>query len=648
MYSARKGVICLDSLLDQIHSPADLKRFPRESLPQLATEIRNFLVETLAETGGHLGANLGVVELTIALHYVFDSPRDRLVWDVSHQCYTHKLLTGRRDRFATLRQFGGISGFTRRNESEHDAFDAGHGGTSISAALGMARAREILGQPGQVIAVIGDGALTSGMALEALNDAGHATTNLLVVLNDNAMAISPNVGALAGYLSRLRSGDSYLRAKANFEALMQHLPGGGRIVDTVERLKAGLKQLVTPGMLFEDLGFTYLGPVEGHHLSVLINSLQQARRIEGPVLLHVLTEKGKGYLPAENHRSRLHGVTAFDIESGEPRAETTERTFTRAFGTAMTRLAGEYPQLVAITAAMCDGTGLGEFQRRYPRRFFDVGMAEEHAVTLAAGMAAEGLHPVAAIYSTFSQRAYDQLLHDVCLPKLPVILALDRAGLVGDDGPTHHGVFDLAFLRAMPNMTVMAPACLAELEAMLIVALQHDGPCAIRYPKGEVRLQDAGEIASIAEGRSALVREGNDVILVAVGSMVAIALQVVELLALRGIAVGVVNARFVKPLDEETLTTTIRRSCLAVTLEEGVLTGGFGSAVLELLEREGIATPVWRIGIPDMFVEHGARDILLAQLGIVPEKIAETISAMLPSHPGVKASLLQARRAALL
>ncbi|HEY3376521.1 MAG TPA: 1-deoxy-D-xylulose-5-phosphate synthase [Armatimonadota bacterium] len=612
-------------MLASIKSPEDLKRVPREQLPQLADEIRAELLSTLAETGGHLGSNLGVVELTLALHYVFESPTDRLVWDVSHQIYTHKLLTGRRERFATLRQLDGLSGFAKRAESPHDAFDAGHGGTSISAALGMARARALCGTPGRVVAIIGDGSLTSGMAFEGLNDAGHANTNLLVVLNDNAMAISPNVGALAGYLSRVRSEPGYLRAKENFETLMQRLPGGGTVVEVVERLKSSVKQMVSPGMLFEELGFTYLGPVDGHDIPALLGHLQQARRLEGPVLLHVLTTKGKGYSLAENHRSRLHGVSAFNLASGEPLACEESRTFTAEFGRAACREAASNPKVVAISAAMCDGTGLDAFARQFPTRFFDVGMAEEHAVTLAAGMACEGLRPVTALYSTFAQRAYDQILHDVCLQQLPVIFALDRAGLVGEDGPTHHGVFDLSFLRMMPHMSVMAPATRGELAAMLTLALRQPGPCAIRYPKGKATLEEAGSLESLAAWRAAVLRDGHDVALFAIGSMVPMAVHAAELLAAQGVEATVVNARFVKPLDAETLLGVGRRVPFVVTLEENVVMGGFGSAVQELFAAAAVATPVHLHGIPDRFVEQGKRSILFKRLGLAPEGIVELV-----------------------
>lgn len=623
----------MTSLLASITGPDDVKRIPREQLPQLAADIRQFLLEALAQTGGHLGANLGIVELTIALHYIFQSPVDRFVWDVSHQIYPHKLLTGRQEQFPTLRQFGGLSGFAKRGESEHDAFDAGHGGTSISAALGMARARTLTHTPGRVIAIIGDGALTSGMALEALNDAGHSPTNLLVVLNDNAMAISPNVGAMARYLSRARSDPGYRRMREAFETLMHRVPGGDTVVEMVERLKAGVKQMFVPGMLFEDLGFTYLGPVDGHDISALLGTLSQARQMEGPVLLHALTTKGKGYTPAEVHSSCLHGVAAFDLESGEPVDSNTEETFTETFGTTLCRLAEQDERIVAITAAMGDGTGLTSFRHQFPTRFFDVGMAEEHAVTLAAGMAVEGLRPVVAIYSTFLQRAYDQILHDVCLQHLPVVLALDRAGFVGEDGPTHHGVFDLSYLRMIPHMTVMAPATRDEARAMFAYALQLESPSAVRYLKGTGVSCDAGPLDTIAHGEAAVLRTGDDVALIAIGSMVAPALQAADLLAREGIAATVVNARFVSPLDAPTLLSVTRHVRAVVTIEENVLAGGFGSAVDELLVAHGVATPRLALGIPAEFIEHGARSILLAHLGLDAEGIATASRSLLSAHP---------------
>lgn len=611
--------------LSQISSPDDLKKLSIAHLPEMAEEIRAFLVSSLAKTGGHLGANLGVVELTIALHYVLDSPRDRIVWDVSHQCYVHKLFTGRRELFAGLRQLDGLSGFAKREESEHDAFDAGHGGTSISAALGMVRARRLQGINGRVVAVIGDGSLTSGMALEALNDAGHDNANLLVVLNDNAMAISPNVGGMARYLSRIRSEPGYLRAKKKFESAMSNIPGGKRVVRLVDRLKAGVKQVVSPGMLFEELGFTYFGPVDGHDIQMLIDALLQTQHLDGPVLLHVLTTKGKGYIPAEEHHSCLHSVSAFDPDSGQPQQQSAGDTFTEAFGSCMCQLAADDSRVVAINAAMCDGTGLDQFYHDYPKRFFDVGMAEEHAITLAAGMACEGLRPVAALYSTFSQRAYDQLLHDVCLQNLPVVLALDRAGLVGEDGPTHHGVFDFSFLRAMPNMTIMAPATLAELSVMLKYALTLNGPATIRYPKGKAQMLEAGELALIEQGKAAQLRSGEDIALLAIGSMVSLALETAKLLEEAGISCSVVNARFVKPLDEELLCQIVEKSKLVVTLEENCLAGGFGSAVQEMLAQRRITKPLQLLGIPDRFIEHGSSAKLLERIGLTPQKMTDDI-----------------------
>jgi len=629
----RKGLARVTSLLEQIESPADVKQIPRAQLPQLAEEIRQYLVQTLAQTGGHLGANLGVVELTLALHYIFESPRDAFVWDVSHQIYTHKLLTGRRAAFPTLRQLGGLAGFAKRAESPHDVFDAGHGGTSISAALGMARARAQVGAPGHVIAIIGDGALSSGMALEALNDAGRSDLNLLVILNDNAMAISPNVGALAGHLNRVRSGKQYRWAKTRCKALLLRLPGGRRMLAMLERVKAGLKQMVIRGMLFENLGFTYIGPVDGHDLPALLDILAQVRDLSGPVLLHVLTAKGKGYSPAENHHCRLHAVPVFDLETGQPVEASAGDTFTEVFGAAACRLAEDDPRVVTISAAMCDGTGLTPFRDRFPGRFFDVGMAEEHAVTAAAGMAREGLRPIVAIYSTFLQRAYDQILHDVCLQGYPVIFALDRAGIVGEDGPTHHGVFDLSYLRMMPGLTVMAPATLAELDAMLAAALRLDGPCAIRYPRGRGGLDAAGAVDGIARGRAAVLRDGEDVALLAIGAMAGPAVAAAALLADQGIDAAVVNARFVKPLDLETLLRVAGRVPRLVTIEENVVAGGFGTAVAQALSEHGRTLPCTHLGIPDRFVEHGARAMLLRRLGLDAEGIAAAVAAALSGLP---------------
>jgi 1-deoxy-D-xylulose-5-phosphate synthase len=619
------------SLLAQVHSPEDLKRLAPDQLPALAAEIRHVLLETLAQTGGHLGANLGVVELTLALHYVFTSPHDSFVWDVSHQCYTHKLLTGRQALFPTLRQLDGLSGFAKRAESPHDLFEAGHGGTSLSAALGMARARALQAKDGRVVAVIGDGALTSGMALEALNDAGHANTNLLVVLNDNAMAISPNVGGMARYLSRLRSEPGYLRAKGQFETLMGRLPGGITLVEFIERLKAGVKQLVIPGMLFEELGFTYLGPIDGHDLPALMDALRQARRLDGPVLVHVLTTKGKGYAPAESHQSRLHGVPAFKLESGEPRDASPTETYTEAFGRSLCALAAADERVVAITAAMCENTGLTGFRQTFPARFFDVAMAEEHAVTMAAGLATEGMRPVVAIYSTFLQRGFDQILHDVCQQNLPVVFALDRAGVV-EDGPTHHGAFDLSYLRLMPNLTLMVPATLEELAAMLAEALRLPGPCALRYPRGDCALLHAGPLSALTARKASILRAGDDVALMAVGTQVVTALAAADRLAHEGIRATVVNARFVKPLDAETLMGVAQRVRALITLEENTLIGGFGSAVAELLQARGLVLPRLHLGLPDAFVEQGPRAALLARVGLEPEAVVRAVHRLLPTR----------------
>ncbi len=620
-----KGLARVTSLLEQIESPADVKQIPRAQLPQLADEIRQFLLQAVAQTGGHLGANLGVVELTLALHYIYDSPTDAFVWDVSHQAYTHKLLTGRRDQFSTLRQFGGLAGFVKRAESPHDAFDAGHGGTSLSAALGIARGRVRMGTPGKVLAVIGDGALNSGMALEALNDAGHSSENLLVILNDNAMAISPNVGALASYLNKLRSRPEYRRVKTRFKAFLQRVPGGRHLIDLIERIKAAVKQMVIRGMFFEDLGFTYIGPVDGHDINKLLDILQQVREMSGPVLLHVLTAKGKGYSPAENHHCRLHAVPEFDLETGAPVRPSTGDTFTEVFGDAVCRLAEVDSRVTAISAAMCDGTGLADFRACFPERFYDVGMAEEHAVTMAAGMAREGLRPIVAIYSTFLQRSYDQIIHDVCLQRFPVIFALDRAGLVGEDGATHHGVFDLSYLRTMPHLTLMAPASLDELPAMLDAALRMETPCAIRYPRGSANLAEAGALDGIAAGRAAVLRDGADVALFAIGTMVGPALEAAERLAEHGIDATVINARFVKPLDTETLLDCAGRVRYIVTVEENVVTGGFGAAVAQALAEHGFTVPCRNLGIPDRFIEHGARGLLLHQLGLDADGIAAAV-----------------------
>ncbi|MGQ9523933.1 MAG: 1-deoxy-D-xylulose-5-phosphate synthase [Armatimonadota bacterium] len=615
-------------LLNSINSPADLKALSIEELERLAAQIRAELVSVLARNGGHLASNLGVVELTVALHSVFNSPRDKIIWDVGHQSYVHKLLTGRRSGFHTIRQLGGLSGYCRREESPHDPFGAGHGSTSISAALGFAVARDALGGTERIVAVIGDGALTGGMAFEALNAAGHLKTDVLVVLNDNEMSIAKNVGGLASYLSRLRTDPHYLKARQDFEALARSLPMGRSIVDVVERLKASVKHLVLPGMLFEELGFTYLGPVDGHSIPALRRALEEADRLRGPVLLHVHTVKGKGYPPAEKDAVRFHGCPPFDVDSGDAMVDSGGPiTYTQAFAKALVRLASQDERIVAVTAAMPEGTGLSEFGRRFPKRLFDVGMAEEHAVTFAAGMAAAGLRPVVAIYSTFLQRSYDQILHDVALQNLPVTFCLDRAGLVGDDGPTHHGAFDLSYLRTIPGIVVMAPADENELGAMLKTALAHPGPVAIRYPRSPGRgvpIEEDPEPIPI--GRSVLLRPGREAAILAVGSMVGPALEAAGMLAQAGIDAAVVNVRCVRPLDEALLVDLADRIPLLVTVEENSVVGGFGSAVLEALNSAGRShVRVIRLGLPDAFVEHGSRQLLLKMVGLSAEGIRDAV-----------------------
>lgn len=620
----------MSDILNTIRSPEDVKKLTEEELLILAEEIRERLISVVSRTGGHLAPSLGVVELSIALHKVFDSPTDKIVWDVGHQAYAHKLLTGRVEEFETLRQLGGISGFPRRQESPHDAFGVGHGSTSVAAALGMAKARDVLGGNEHVVAVIGDGSLTGGLALEALNYAGHLKTGLIVILNDNEMSISPSVGALANYLSRIRLDPHYVRAKDNFDNVVGRLPRGSSMLEGLRRFKGGLLHLILPGMFFEELGFGYHGPIDGHDLGALIDILEHVKSLKGPLLLHVLTQKGKGYAPAENDATRYHGVGAFDIETGEPVINGSGHSYTSVFGETAIKLAERDPRVVAITAAMCSGTGLDEFSKRFssPRRYFDVGMAEESAVTFAAGLATQGVVPIVAMYSTFLQRSYDQVLHDVCLQKLPVVLAIDRAGIVGEDGPTHHGVFDISYLRHIPNLTLMAPADLTELAAMLVTASDLGGPAAVRYPR-EVGEQYPSELPeSIEIGKGRLLRDGDDVAIISIGSMTSRALAAADLLAAHDINAAVFDARFVKPLDTDAILSLARRCRGVATVEENVLAGGFGSLVLETLTVAGLTDiPTLRLGIPDAFVEHGARSLLLKKLGLDAEGIAEQISA---------------------
>ncbi|MCL4514124.1 MAG: 1-deoxy-D-xylulose-5-phosphate synthase, partial [Firmicutes bacterium] len=598
----------MSSLLETINEPADLKKLNQSQLEELAREIRQVIVQTLAQNGGHLAPSLGVVELTLALHLTFDSPQDKIVWDVGHQAYVHKLITGRREQFSTIRQYGGLSGFPKRRESPHDTFETGHSSTSISAALGMVIARDLRKENYQVVAVIGDGAMTGGMAFEALNHAGQLGKNFIVILNDNEMSISHNVGALSTYLTKLRIDPTYHRAKDDVEYVLSRIPRIGKtMVRAAERLKDSVRYLLVPGRIFEDLGFSYFGPIDGHNLELLVDTFKEARACEGPVLIHVLTQKGRGYLPAEKNPEIFHGVGRFDEKTGEILRESSHPTYTEVFGRTLARLGETNEKIVAVTAAMPDGTGLRRFAEKFPNRFFDVGIAEEHAVTLAAGMAAQGMRPVVAIYSTFLQRAYDQILHDVCLPNLPVVFAIDRAGLVGQDGPTHHGVFDLSYLRHMPNMTVMAPRDENELQHMLKTALLHHGPVAVRYPRGEgpgAPLSE--EWRQLALGCGEVLREGGDLLILAIGAMVAPSLAAAEILAVAGVEATVVNSRFLKPLDTELLCRLAARTPRVVTVEENVLMGGFGSAVAELFTRKGMyKVRTLSLGIPDRFIEHG-------------------------------------------
>ena len=618
----------MTKLLETIDEPQRLGELSLPELEQLAAELRTYIIQTVAQTGGHLAPSLGTVELTLALYSVFKLPRDKVIWDVGHQAYAHKILTGRREAFTALRCYGGITGFPCRTESPYDAFGVGHASTSISAALGMAIARDLDDRGEHVIAVIGDGAMTGGEAFEALNHAGQLGKRLIVILNDNGMSIDTNVGAMSEYLSRLRVMPQYNKAKKDLEGFFRSIPHiGDTVLKTAEYIKDGVKSVLVPGGIFAEMGFTYVGPLDGHNLRLLREVFSEIRMMDGPVLVHVHTKKGRGYLPAEIEPDKFHGVGTFDVISGQVKKdEGAPPTYTEVFGQTLVKLAAENPNITAITAAMPGGTGLKVFAEKFPNRYFDVGIAEEHAVTLAAGMAAAGKRPVAAIYSTFAQRAYDQLLHDVCLQNLPVTLCLDRAGLVGDDGPTHHGVFDLSYLRMMPNMTVMAPKDENELRRMLITALSLDGPAALRYPRGTaagVPLTD--DVQPLPLGKGEILREGGDVCFLAVGSMTANALQAAELLAADSIAAEVINMRFVKPLDRELLLEAAGHVKLLVTVEENVLAGGFGSAVLECLADAGRTVPLLRLGIPDRFVSQGDRSLLWEECGLLPYQMAARV-----------------------
>jgi len=602
------------TLLDRINSPADLRRLPIADLERLAEEIRTTIIETVSKTGGHLAPCLGVVELTIALHYVFNTPDDKLVWDVGHQAYAHKLLTGRREQFHTLRQFGGISGFPKRSESEYDTFDTGHSSTSISASLGIAVAKALQFDKNRAIAVIGDGSMTGGMAFEALNQAGHLGKNLIVVLNDNEMSISPNVGALSSFLSRKLTSKTIMKVKKDMETFLKSFSNvGENILQLLKRTEDSFKGFFTPGMLFEALHFEYIGPIPGHKIDSLIETFRNVRDFsDGPVLIHVLTTKGKGYRPAERNPGDYHGLGPFDVETGRPKESSGGLSYTEVFGDTITYMADSDRRITAITAAMPAGTGLTNFSRRFPDRFFDVGIAEQHAVTFAAGQAIEGLRPVVAVYSTFMQRALDQVIHDVCLQNLPVTFALDRGGVVGDDGPTHHGVFDLSFLRFIPNLVLMAPKDEAELQHMLYTAIHHDGPAAVRYPRGKGEgAALASELKKLPIGKGELLREGKDILLLPVGNRVYPAMEAANGLQKIGIDAAVINPRFITPLDAELICTWAEKIGKVITIEDNVKKGGFGSGVLELLASHGLpGVRCQLLGYPDRFLEHGPQSTL--------------------------------------
>ncbi len=619
----------MTNILSQIKSPDELKNLDKQQLLQVAADLREKIVETVATNGGHLGSSLGVIELTIALHRVFDSPQDQIIWDVGHQAYAHKLLTGRQDNFGSLRQKDGVSGFPKRAESEHDTFGVGHSSTSISAALGMAAGRDIVGDDNKVIAVIGDGSLTAGMAFEGLNHAGHLKQKLVVILNDNEMSISPNVGALSSFMSRKMTSENFIRFKKETENMLSYVPGIGRdLVNLAKRAEESLKSFMTPGMLFEGFGFDYFGPLDGHNLDELTETLHNVAQIKGPVLLHVLTKKGKGYKPAENNPPKFHGIGPFNSQTGETTGTSggVAPSYTKVFGDTLIDLAQKDERIVAITAAMAEGTGLSKFSEVIPERFFDVGIAEQHAVTFAAGLACRGLRPVVTIYSTFMQRAYDQVLHDVCLQNLPVTFALDRGGLVGADGPTHHGVFDLSFMRHIPHLVFAVPRNEVELQRLMKTATLSEGPFAYRYPRGNgVGLPLLEDIDPIELGCGELLREGDDGLVVAVGELVNEAMIAADQLSEEGIQIAVVDARFVKPLDSHLIISQAEKAPFVLTAEENALQGGFGASILELLSDTGLMTPVLRIGIPDHFVSQGTQGDLRSQLGLNAEGIVNRI-----------------------
>jgi 1-deoxy-D-xylulose-5-phosphate synthase len=612
-------------ILDKITKPNDIKNIPQEEYDDLAQEIREFLINKISVTGGHLGSNLGAVELTMALHLVADLPEDKIIWDVGHQSYTHKLLTGRQAGFENLRKYGGMSGFPKRKESLCDSFDTGHSSTSVSAGLGLVKARDLNGDDHAVYAVIGDGALTGGMAYEALNNAARLDTNYVIILNDNNMSIAENVGGMSKYLRKIRTADAYKDFKIVLENKLNRFRGGDQLVDTLKRYKSGVKQLVVPGMFFEDMGITYLGPVDGHDIKAMVRMLKEARKLPKCVLVHVITKKGKGYLPAERHPARFHGAEPFEITTGLPLKNRKKANYTDIFSTVMCKLGARNDKVVAVTAAMPDGTGLKRFSNMYHDRFFDVGIAEEHAVTFAAGLAAGGLRPIVAVYSSFLQRAYDQILHDVCIQNLPVVFAIDRAGLVGADGETHQGIFDISYLSSIPNMTIMAPKNKWELSDMLKFAVKFDSPIAIRYPRGEAYdgLEEFRD--PIRFGKCEVIYEENDIALFALGSMVRSAEEIRKELKDKGYPCSLVNARFAKPVDEDVIREMCETHSLIVTLEENVQSGGYGEKIRDYVFEHKLDCDVLIIALPDDYIEHGNVELLKKEVGIDEETIIQRI-----------------------
>jgi 1-deoxy-D-xylulose-5-phosphate synthase len=627
----------LYKILDRIDSPADLKKLSMDELEELGREIRRFIVEIISSRGGHLASSLGCVEITLALHYVFDAPRDKILWDVGHQSYAHKIVTGRREQFADIRTKSGISGFPSIAESEYDTFGVGHASTAISAALGLAVARDNKGEDNFVVSVVGDGALTGGMSFEGINQAGHLKKNrFIIVLNDNEMSISRNVGALSRYLTKITTQKLYLQLEADVWELLGRIPSvGGKAKKLARRIKESIKNLVVPNILFEELGFRYFGPLDGHDVSQLIETFGQLKQVPGPVLVHVVTKKGKGYSFAEKDAERFHGVASFYKTTGNSRANSKKQTYSSVFGETMIELAARDDSVIAITAAMKEGTGLSTFGERFSDRFFDVGIAEQHAVTFAAGLARAGMKPFVAIYSTFLQRCYDQIIHDVALQNLPVRFILDRAGLVGEDGPTHHGAFDISYLRIVPGIVIMTPSDAGELKRMIDKAFSYEGgPIAIRFPRGAVPDTDLSLESQVVEiGKGVLLREGKDVTVIAVGSMVKTAVDAAEIVATKGIETTLIDARFVKPLDRDLIVSIASGGSPIVTLEENALSGGFGEAVAELLNREGLGNQIVKIGLPDRFIAHGRREELLAESGLDAASIAAEIVRIHGSKP---------------